>query len=65
MWYFCEFWDSGEHLLLSGPEKVPFRSVCGNEPVCALLIFFVFSAFVVFFKGVSSLVAFRARVDGK
>ena len=54
LWYFCEFWDSGEHLLPFGPVKVPFRSVCcGDEPVCALLkcAFFVFCRIFCVFTG--------------
>ena len=64
---FCEFWDSGEHLLPSGPVKVPFLSVCGDEPVCALLkcAFFVFSRIFCVFRGGSNMVAFHAKVDGK
>ena len=38
----CWFQDSDEHLWPSGPVKVPFRSVCGDEPVCALLKFAFF-----------------------
>ena len=45
----------------SGPVKVPFRSVCGDEPVCALLK----CAFFVIVPAFSNMVAVRAKVDGK
>ena len=54
----------------SGPGEVPFRSVCGAEPVCALLKFAIFLFFFqvfffAFFRGGSNMVAFRTKVDGK
>ena len=47
--------------------EVPFWLVCGDEPVFALLkfAFFLFcSAFFVFFRGGSNMVAFCAKLDG-
>ena len=49
LWHLCLFEDSGQPVWPSGPVEVPFRSVCGAEPVCALLKFAIFLFFFKFF----------------
>ena len=65
---FAGFYCSGDRVWPSGPLQVPFRSVCCDKSVCALLkfaFFVIFSRIFVFFRGGSNMVAFRAKVDGK